>query len=76
MDKKEEFKWDIHEIVGKLKVKYRRFLGLDCFFRVVLYYKGRKIANNITLKEIGFDPEKEKLDILFIREGELYCIDN
>jgi len=59
-----EFKWDIDKKIRELQLDYVKYQGSKEMINVIFTYKGKSLPINKTLKELGINPEKERINIM------------
>ncbi len=65
-----EFKWDLDKNLMYLAVDYAKYSGDKNLVGVSFMYKGKFLPSHKTLRELGIDPEKERIRIMATHVGE------
>ena len=65
-----EFKWDLDKKLIYLAMDYVKYSGDKNLASVSFMYKGKFLPSHKTFRELGIDPEKERITIMATHVGE------
>jgi hypothetical protein len=58
-----DFRWDIHKKIKDLACDYMEYKNNPDLMKVFFKLNGKQLPEEKTLKELGINPEKEKIEI-------------